>query len=126
MEDLRVNYGPGFAWFQNLSSRLGQKLPYFFRLAWTLVSKGEAGTRRQVITKIASEGGLHRIKELTDTKFENVSDGRRAAVLEEAMIPFFRAISHGDVLSSLLTETAVDTLYNFLFGPSGRRAIRFH
>ena len=102
---------------------LGQKLPHFFRLAWRLVSEGEAGTRQQVITKFASEGGLHRIKELTDTRFENFSDGRRAAVLEEAMIPFFRAISHEDVFSSLLLETAVDTIYNFLFGPSGRRAI---
>ena len=102
---------------------LGQKLPQFFRLAWRLVSEGEAGTRQQVITKLASEGGLHRIKELTDTKYENVSDGRRAAVLEEAMIPFFRAISHEDVLPSLILETAVDTIYNFLFGPSGRRAI---
>ncbi|KAL9592854.1 MAG: hypothetical protein Q9179_006303 [Wetmoreana sp. 5 TL-2023] len=53
-----------------------------------------------------------------------MSDGQRIAVLEEAVIPLFQAISHEDVLSSLLLETAVDTIYNFLFGPSGRRAIR--
>ena len=103
---------------------LGQKLPYFFRLVWKLVSEGQPGTRQQVITKAASEGGLHRVKELTDTRFENISDGQRVVVLKEAMIPFFQAISHEDVLSSLLLETAVDTIYNFLFGPSGRRAIR--
>ena len=103
---------------------LGQKLPHFFRLAWRLVSEGQPGTRQQVITKVASEGGLHRVKELTDTRFENISDGQQIAVLKEAMIPFFQAISHEDVLSSLLLETAVDTIYNFLFGPSGRRAIR--
>ena len=40
------------------------------------------------------------------------------------MIPFFRAISHEDILSSLLLETAVDTIYNFLFGPLGRRVIK--
>ena len=103
---------------------MGQKLPYFFRLAWKLVSKGETGTKQQVITKLASEGGLHRIKEFTDIKFKNLSDGRQAAIFEEAMIPFFRAISHEDILSSLLLKTAVDTIYNFLFGPSGRRAIK--
>ena len=103
---------------------LGQKLPHFFRLAWKLVSEGQPGTRQQVITKVASEGGLHRIKELTDTRFEDMSDRQRKAVLEEALIPLFQAISHEDVLSSLLLETAVDTIYNFLFGPSGRRAIR--
>ncbi|KAL9009809.1 MAG: hypothetical protein Q9173_005193 [Seirophora scorigena] len=94
---------------------LGQKLPHFFRLAWRLVSEGQPLTRQQVITKVASEGGLHRVKELTDTRFENISDGQQIAVLKEAMIPFFQAISHEDVLSSLLLE---------LFGPSGRRAIR--
>ena len=103
---------------------LGQKLPHFFRSAWRLVSEGEIGTRQQVITKLASEGGLHRIKEFTDTTFGNFSDGRKVAILEEALIPFFRVISHEDVLSSLLLETAVDTIYNFLYGPSGRRAIK--
>ena len=103
---------------------LGQKLPHFFRLAWRLVSEGQPGTRQQVITKVASEGGLHRVKELTETRFEDISDDQQIAVLKEAMIPFFQAISHDDVLSSLLLETAVDTIYNFLFGPSGRRAIR--
>ncbi|KAH6668504.1 AAA domain-containing protein [Halenospora varia] len=32
-------------------------------------------------------------------------------------------ISHPDVLSSLILETPVDCIYNFLFGPNGRRAI---
>ena len=103
---------------------LGQKLPHFFRSAWRLVSEGETGTRQQVITKLASEGGLRRIKEVTDTEIENFSVGRKAAILEEALIPFFQVISHEDVLSSLLLETAVDTIYNFLYGPSGRRAIK--
>ena len=87
------------------------------------MSEGQPGTRQQVITILASEGGLHRIKELTDTRFEDISDGQRKAVLKEAVIPFFQAISHEDVLSSLLLETVVNTIYNFLFGPSGRRAI---
>lgn len=88
------------------------------------MSEGQPGTRQQIITKVASEGGLHRIKELTDTRFEGISDSQRKTVLEEAVIPLFQAISHEDVLSSLLLETAVNTIYNFLFGPSGRRAIR--
>ncbi|KAI9781350.1 MAG: hypothetical protein M1816_002396 [Peltula sp. TS41687] len=103
---------------------LGQKLSQFFQLGWRLVSKGEVGTRQQVLTKLASEGGLRRIKELTDTEFKNFSDDQRTSVFKDSVLPFFQAISHEDVLSSLLLENSIDTIYNFLFGPSGCRAIR--
>ena len=39
------------------------------------------------------------------------------------MLPFFRTISHPDILSSLILETPLDTIYIFLFGLNGRRAI---
>lgn len=76
-----------------------------------------------MITKVASERGLHYVKELTDTRFENISDGLQAIVFNEIMIPFFQSISHEDVLPSFLLENAVDTIYDFLFGLSERRAI---
>ena len=38
-------------------------------------------------------------------------------------LPFFQTISHPDVLSSLILETPVSIICNFLFGPNGRRAI---
>ena len=105
---------------------LGRKLPLFFQLAWSLVSEREVGTQQRVITKLASEGGLQRIKELTDTEFKDFSDDQRVAILNKSVLPFFQTIAHEDTLFSLLLENAVYTIYNFLFGPSGRRAIRLY
>ena len=104
---------------------LGTRLSRFFQLSWTLISEGSVGIRQQVITRLASEGGLARIKELTETRFDVFSDDLRALFLKDFIFPFFCAISHQDVLSSLLLESALDTIYNFLFGPSGRRLLTF-
>ncbi|KAI9884084.1 MAG: hypothetical protein M1823_004133 [Watsoniomyces obsoletus] len=103
---------------------LRHQLPRFFQLASKLVA-AEVGTGQQVIVKLATEVGLHRIKELTDTQLDDgASDEQRASALKESGFFLFQAVSNEDVVSSLVLENAVDTIYNFLFGPSGRRAIR--
>ena len=89
-----------------------------------MVFKGEKGTKQQVITKFISEKGLYRIKEFTDIKFKNLLNGRQVFIFEEAIISFFRAISYENILFSLFLEIIVDTIYNFLFGPLGRRVIK--
>ena len=43
---------------------------------------------------------------------------------KDRMLPFLRTITHRDVLSSLILETPLDTIYTFLFGPNGRRALK--
>ena len=103
---------------------LVQKLPRFFQLAWNLFSQGDIETRQQIITALASEGGLYRIQELTDFTLESADHDRRTPVFEDSISPLFRIISNEDVLSSLLLEKPIDTIYNFLFGPHGRRAIK--
>ena len=79
--------------------------------------------RQQLIARLASDGGLARIKELIDRHVGNCTDDESDALFVELLSPFLRTISHQDVLSSMLLEKPVDDIYTFLFGPSGRRAI---
>jgi len=39
------------------------------------------------------------------------------SIFRDRTLPLYRIISHPDVLSSLILETPVDTIYTFLFGP---------
>jgi hypothetical protein len=51
-------------------------------------------------------------------------DETTVSIFRDRTLSFYRIISHPDVLSSLILETPVDTIYTFLFGPSGRRGLR--
>ena len=51
-------------------------------------------------------------------------DETTVSIFRDRTLPFYRIISYPDVLSSLILETPVDTIYTFLFGPSGRRGLR--
>ncbi|MCJ1413701.1 hypothetical protein MMC32_000025 [Xylographa parallela] len=51
-------------------------------------------------------------------------DETTISIFKDRTLPFYRIISHPDVLSSLILESPVDTIYTFLFGPSGRRGLR--
>ncbi|KAL5330481.1 hypothetical protein ACEPPN_004009 [Leptodophora sp. 'Broadleaf-Isolate-01'] len=50
-------------------------------------------------------------------------DETTVSIFRDRTLPFYRIISHPDVLSSLILETPIDTIYTFLFGPSGRRGL---
>jgi hypothetical protein len=96
----------------------------FFQMGFDLIESEDAGSRQHVITKLAADTGLDIIKALIDTMDPSQKDETSAVIFRDRMLPFYRAISHPDVLSSLILETAVDTIYTFLFGPSGRRGLR--
>jgi len=63
------------------------------------------------------------IKALADKKLDGVELETSLRIFKDRTLPFFRAISHPDILSSLILETPLDTICTFLFGPNGRRAI---
>jgi hypothetical protein len=44
-------------------------------------------------------------------------------IFRDKTLPFFRIISYLDVLSLLILENLVDTIYTFLFGLSGWRGL---
>ncbi|KAI9651441.1 MAG: hypothetical protein M1829_002914 [Trizodia sp. TS-e1964] len=95
----------------------------FFQMGWSLIDSGDPGTRQYVITKLAAETGLAIIKALTHSTDATYEDGVMALIFKDRVLPFFRIISHPDVLMSLILETPVDTIYTFLFGPGGRRGL---
>jgi hypothetical protein len=96
----------------------------FFQMGWNLIESGDAGTRQHVITKLGAETGLAIIKTLTDIMDASQKDETTVSIFRDRTLPFYRIISHPDVLSSLILETPVDTIYTFLFGPGGRRGLR--
>ena len=103
---------------------LGSRLPAFFSSALSLVST-DVDTRQGVVTRLAEEGGLHRIKELSLNveDCEGQSDALCLKVFHDQVVPFLKTISYEDVDSSLVLESHLATILNFLFGVSGRRAV---
>lgn len=95
----------------------------FFRTAWEMVSRNNA-TSPRVATTLATEGGLARINELSQTDLERPTGGK-TSLLERLIVPFLRAVSDKHILSSFLLENAVGTIYTFLYGVNGRRGIPF-
>ncbi len=99
------------------------ELENFFKMGWDLVSKEHTETGQQIIKKLATEEGLAMIKALVDEQTDGVELETRLRKYLDRTLPFFRTISHPDILSSLILEIPLDTICTFLFGPNGRRAI---
>ena len=99
------------------------KIGDFFKMGWRLTGKGDTETGQQIIKKLGTEEGLAMIKALTDEQADSIELEMRLHHFKDRTLPFFRIISHPDILSSLILETPLDTIYTFLFGPNGRRAI---
>ncbi|KAF6236089.1 hypothetical protein HO173_005717 [Letharia columbiana] len=95
----------------------------FFKMGWDLTSKGHTETGQQIIKKLATEEGLAMVKVLTDEQADEATLEMKLRIFKDKTLPFFQTISYPDVLSSLILETPLDTIFTFLFGPNGRRAI---
>lgn len=83
----------------------------------------EVGIRQALIKKLATEPGIEMIKSSVDLMVDEESDEDTIAIFTDIITPFFRTTSHQDVLSSLILETPLNTIHNFLFGPNGRRLV---
>ncbi len=108
---------------QNTRFQVVVDIEKFFKVGWELISKEHTETGQQIIKKLATEEGLAMIKALADEKDDGVELKTRLRIFKDRTLPFFRTVSHPDVLSSLILEAPLDTIYTFLFGPNGRRAI---
>ncbi|KAI4093451.1 MAG: hypothetical protein LQ344_002864 [Seirophora lacunosa] len=106
---------------QNTPSQV-VKIGNFFKMGWDLASKEDTEIRQQIIKKLANDEGLAMIKALADEQADSVELKTRLCTFKDRTLPFFRTISHPDILSSLILETPLDTICTFLFGPNGRRA----
>jgi hypothetical protein len=101
---------------------LGGKLAYFFQEALRLIEI-DANLMQDVIRSLSSEGGLKRVQELIERKFDNMPTTANTDIFACQILPFLRTVSHPNVLASLVLEQAVGTIYNFIFGIDGRRTI---
>lgn len=107
------------------SSRVtnGVDFKQFFQLGWSLINSGDASIQQHVINKLGTEKGLGIIKNLTELMEVRQNDTTTVPLFVGVIVPFYRIISHLDVLHSLVLETSVDGIYTFLFGPRGRRGL---
>ena len=102
-----------------------QSLQRFFKLGWSIMTRAESdvGVRQALILKLATDPGIQMIKAVVDLVIDEEANDEEPVSLLEIVIPLFRTISHHDVVSSLILETPLLTICNFLFGPNGRRLI---
>ena len=106
-------------------STLGLKrLKEFMTAAQCLIELRDDAIRHEVITNLASEGGLMRVAEISGTNLMTLQYQAQNDFLERIVLPFFRTMTNPDVLSSLLLEKAVGDIYVFVFGPHGQRGTR--
>lgn len=76
-----------------------------------------------MIKCLSQEGGLWRVRELIDQDFDvMLIPSRKEEVFKTQILPFFEIVSHPNVLSSLIIEQSLGTIYNFLYGIEGTRA----
>ncbi|KAF2022871.1 hypothetical protein EK21DRAFT_82140 [Setomelanomma holmii] len=97
---------------------LGHALGMFFQQALELVS-GEIGTMQEVITLLTSDGGLLRIDELLEQPFESLSPAQLNRVLNTQLMPFFKIFTHVNIMSSVLMQANITTVYNIMYSGDG-------
>ena len=107
----------------NEAPPLGLRLSWFFKSAETLVKQSEE-TRQSVVTRLATEGGLTRINEVTRKLDSEAADSPASAgrIFRDELVPLLRLLSYPEVTASLLLETPREKIMTFLSGPGDRRA----
>ncbi len=104
---------------------LRQGLGPFFQVAYQLVQVN-AELRQQVIVRLASDGGLTRVKELMTQDYESLSNiQRKLHAFKLQILPFLQLISYRDVRTSPVLEQHVVNIYNFVYGVGGQRLALF-
>lgn len=84
----------------------------------------DAGVMQAVVTTLADEDGLRCVRELVEQDFDSMPSNRKGSVFSTQVLPFLETVTHPNVLSSLVLESSVGTIYNVLFGLNGDRAAK--
>ncbi|MCJ1379502.1 hypothetical protein MMC17_002603 [Xylographa soralifera] len=98
----------------------------FCETALTLMSLRESDSRHQVITSLADEAGLARIREVMELQFGRHTLEKAVELVTRATLPILQVVTHKEVLSSLVLETSTGTIFNVMYGIQGRRAVDFY
>lgn len=104
---------------------IGEGLGPLFQEAFDLVQVN-AELRQQVIVRLASDGGLTRVKELVTQDFDVLSnEERKLRVFKAQVLPFMQLLSHRDVRASPILEQDVAKIHNLVYGVGGQRILPF-
>ncbi|KAJ5772191.1 hypothetical protein N7520_002720 [Penicillium odoratum] len=102
---------------------LGPGLGPFFMEARRLIEVDES-TLQNVIRLLSNESGLRKIQELIGADFSSLPNATKSTTFQR-ILPFLELITYPEVISSLVLEQAVVTIFNCIFGPNGRRGKPF-
>ncbi|OAL28194.1 hypothetical protein AYO20_09522 [Fonsecaea nubica] len=80
---------------------------------------------QETVLILAKDGGLQRIKQVVERSMDGMSLTTRRKMIKEQAIPLCQVITHQHVLASTLLEVHVGTIYNFIYGVQGQRAVQF-
>lgn len=92
--------------------------------AWKILEIGTSETVQKLIGDLGSDRGLHRIAQLVEADFV-VGYSAYGLSFKRHCVPFLRVVAHEEMRASLVLEREVGTIFNFIYGPGGRRGIGF-
>ena len=101
------------------------ELSNFCQTSFDLVSSPGPERREQVISRLATDGGLARIQEVIKIEYNRLSPQDGITLFQRTTLPLLQSLTHKLVISSLVLESPRGTIFNFIFGIGGRRAVGF-
>lgn len=110
---------------EDRSSSVTLPLPARFFLEALSFVDGDVATMQETVLLLAREGGLQRIKQVTDRSLESLGQEQRRKYFHEQVMPLLKIITHPQAMASALLDTAIGTINNFLYGQQGQRAVKF-
>lgn len=96
----------------------------FLEDAQKILDIGSIETVQQVIRDLASERGLKRIRQVAEAEFVASYSVTRLSFTRHC-IPLLKILGHEEMRASLVLESEVGTLFNFLYGLGGHRGTIF-
>jgi len=84
----------------------------------------DAALAQEVITLLASDGGMLRIAELLRHEIEGSNEPRPTREFSARLLPFLKTFSHTNVVTSAILEGRLVSIYNYVFGHGGERGTR--
>lgn len=96
----------------------------FLNDAWKILEIGTSETVQKLIGDLGSDRGLHRVAHLVEANFV-LEYSPYTLSFKRHCVPFLKVIAHEEMRASLVLEKEVGTIFNFIYGPGGRRGIGF-
>ena len=97
-------------------------LAAFLSRALQLTDAGDT-YMQETLQRLASEGGLFRLRGLLKRNFPNMEATTLARIWQHQLLPYLKIISHENVITSAVIEDKHTTLLNTLYNVDGQQAV---